>query len=180
MNYSKADMTAFFKDIIKKNILKKLITVYVFVGAAVFAVLMAGMVLIEGEFTLNPLPFIFLGVVAMAIFLSVKRLINKTPEDMHVNFQSQYNGGIITCTFMEDRVYIQGDTAEAADKDYLLYSALEKAVESDNYFYLFTSTLSAQIVKKSSLTEGSIDEVRQYLKSALGSNYEDITKLRKQ
>ena len=112
------------------------------------------------------------------VFLAVARTVRNTPEKMYRKFSESYDGNTVICRFEDDRMYVESDT-NGDDDGYILYSALEKAIESDNYFYVFINQSTAQIVKKSAVTEGSIDEVRTLLKSFLGDRYEDIRKYRR-
>lgn len=179
MNYRKTDMRAFFNDVIKKNMVRNLLIMYSVIGIAIFAVFIAVNVFIDGELSLKPLPFIFLAVLIVIIFLSINRITRNTPEKMFKEFKSIYDGGTVTTIFINDRIYIESSAADDDGNGYILYKDLEKAVESDNYFYIFINEASAQIIKKSALVEGSIENVRDYLKSNLGSRYENITKDRR-
>lgn len=175
MQYRKTDMKAFFNDILKKNYIKNYIMLYSVIGIVIFMIFLLVGLITDRNISIKPLPFIFIGALIVIAFLTINRTIYKTPEKMYKEFNSLYDGGCVTCTFISDRVYIE----DKKEKGYILYSDLEKAVESDNYFYIFINRSSAQIIKKSSLVEGSLGDVRKFLQQALGSNYESITKNRR-
>ncbi len=175
MKYRKTDMRAFFNDILKKNYIRNYIMLYSVIGIVIFMIFfLVGLIADENVF-IKPLPFVFIGALIVIAFLTINRAIYKTPEKLYQEFNSLYDGGSVTCTFISDRVYIEDNK----EKGYILYSNLEKAVESDNYFYIFINRSSAQIVKKSALVEGSLEDVRKFLQQALGGNYENITKNRR-
>lgn len=178
MNYKKADMNAFFNDIVKKGLVKKLLAVYSLIGGSIFLIFMAVSILIDGKHSFKPIPFIFLGVFIVLIFLAINRTIRNVPDKMYRDFQSAYDGGTIICTFTDDRVWIESNTENNDGNGQILYSALEKAIESDNYFYIFVDLASAQIIKKDSIVEGTIHEVENYLKQSLGNKYINISKYR--
>jgi hypothetical protein len=113
------------------------------------------------------------------VILAIMRTLRITPEKMYTQFSESYDGGMVICRFDEDRVYIQSENSDDSNNGFIMYSALEKAVESDNYFYVFINQATAQIVKKSAVTEGNIEEVRHNLKIYLGERYEDIRKYRR-
>ncbi|MBQ8434650.1 MAG: YcxB family protein [Oscillospiraceae bacterium] len=179
INYRKSDMRYFFNETAKKSLVKNLVWMYTVIGATIFLVFAAVTFFVKGSFSFaRPLPFVFLGVLVVLVFLAVARTVRNTPEKMYRKFSESYDGNTVICRFEDDRMYVESDT-NGDDDGYILYSALEKAIESDNYFYVFINQSTAQIVKKSAVTEGSIDEVRTLLKSFLGDRYEDIRKYRR-
>lgn len=64
---------------------------------------------------------------------------------------------------------VKGDEYEAKVRS--RYSCLYSAEETDKYYYLFISKNQMHIVLKSSITEGTLDEMNGYLSSALGSRF---------
>ena len=180
IDYTKSDMTAFFNETAKKPLVKRLVWMYSVIGITIFFVFAVATFLIKGEFSFaRPLPFVFLGVLIVFVILAIMRTLRITPEKMYTQFSESYDGGTVICRFDEDRVYIESENSDDNNNGFIMYSALEKAVESDNYFYLFINQATAQIVKKSAVTEGNIKEVRYNLKSYLGARYEDIRKYRR-
>ncbi|MGN0612664.1 MAG: YcxB family protein [Porcipelethomonas sp.] len=179
INYKKTDICSFFNDTSKSRLLKSLALIYTVIGLTIFFIFLVASYFINGELNLaKPLPFIFLGVLIVLVVIAVTRTLKNAPEKMYKEFQSLYDGGAIICTFTDDRVYIESGS-KSEDDGFILYSALERAIETDNYFYIFINSSAAQIIRKSALVEGSVDEVRENLKAALGSRYEDITKYRR-
>ncbi len=171
MNYRKTDIKAFFNDILKKNVIRNHILIYTMIGVVIFVIFMFAGFIKNKEFSITPLPFIFLGALAVIAFININRMLYKSPEKMYKEFNALYDGGFVTATFISDRVYIES----ANEKGFILYSDLEKAVESDNYFYIFINNASAQIIKKSALVEGSVEDVRNHLRQSLGDKYESMT-----
>lgn len=175
MNYRKTDMRAFFNDIIKKNMIKGHILMYTIIGLTIFAVFIIASYFFNDGFDMSVLPFIFLAVYIIIVFIAIQRKIRNAPDKMFKDFNLSYDGETVTTTFLSDRVYVESSNNANDKNGYVLYSDLKGAVESDNYFYIFINDSAAQIIKKSSVVEGSIENVRKYLKSALGSEYKNIT-----
>lgn len=180
MNYKKSDIKAFFDENIKKKLLRTLAVTYSVIGAVVFFVfLVASLVMGNNISFAKPLPYIFAAVLVVIIFLALLRTLKKTPEKMYRDFMSMYDRDVISCSFSEDRLYISNTDVTSPANGYIMYSDLEKVVESDNYFYVFINRENAQIVRKSAITHGSVEETRNFLKKAVGNNYNDITKYRR-
>jgi len=180
IDYTKSDMTAFFNETAKKPLVKRLVWMYSVIGITIFFVFLAATYFVSGSISFaKPLPFIFLGVLIILVALAITRTIRTTPEKMYNSFTESYDGNTVICRFDDDRVYIESETANNSDNGFIMYSALEKAVESDNYFYIFVNQATAQIIRKSAVTEGTIDEVRSNLRTYLGERYEDIRKYRR-
>lgn len=53
------------------------------------------------------------------------------------------------------------------------YSYIYKAVEDKNYYYLFVSKLQSHVIDKSSITQGSLQEMSALLKSNLGEKFKN-------
>ncbi|MBQ3566782.1 MAG: YcxB family protein [Oscillospiraceae bacterium] len=180
INYEKSDMKAFFNETAKNSLIKNLVWIYSLIGAVIFIIFAAVTFFAKGTFSFaRPLPYIFLGVLAVIVFLAISRTVRNTPEKMYSKFSESYDGNTVICRFDEDRVYIESENADDSNNGFIKYSELEKVVESDNYFYVFINQSTAQIVRKSAVTEGDTDDVRNFLKPYLADNYEDIRKYRK-
>lgn len=183
IDYTKSDIEAFFEETSKKKILKDLIMTYSAIGIVIFSIFLIV------SFSLSDrklLPFIFIGVFILFVIWAIGRTIKATPNKMYKDFSSSYDGSTVISQFEEDRFYVGSIISHeneenpdiASEENMILYSAIEKVIESDNYFYIFVNAKAAQIIRKSALTEGSIEEVRENLKKSLNEKYEDITKLR--
>lgn len=180
IDYTKSDMRAFFNETVKKPLVKRLVWMYAVIGITIFFVFVVAAFFINGNVLITkPFPFVFLGVLVILVILAVIRTIRTTPEKMYTRFTESYDGSTVICRFDDDRVYVESENTDDSNNGFIMYSALEKVVESDNYFYLFINQDTAQIVRKSAVTEGSTDEVRSNLKAYLGDRYEDIRKYRR-
>lgn len=180
INYEKSDMKAFFDETAKKVLVKNLLWLYSSIGAVIFIVFAAVTFFAKGTFSFaRPLPYIFLGVLAIIVFLAISRTVRNAPEKMYSKFSESYDGSTVICRFEDDRVYIESENADDSNNGFIMYSELERVTESDNYFYVFINQSTAQIIRKSAVTEGSTDDVRNCLKPYLADNYEDIRKYRK-
>lgn len=186
MTYTKSDIKSFFDETSKKKVLKNLIMTYSVVGIVIFSVFLIVSFSLSNR---KALPFIFIGVFILFTAWAILRTLKNASDKMYKNLTANYDGGIMVSCFEKDRFYTGIIPAEAdeeasentniiSEENMMLYSAIEKVVESDNYFYIFANAKSAQIIRKSALTEGSIEEVRENLKKSLNEKYEDITKLR--
>ena len=181
IDYTKSDMKAFFDDISKKKLLKSLIWMYSIIGTCIFLIFVSVTFFMSGSFSFSrPLPFVFLGVLILLVLWAVLQTLKKAPEKMYAKFSESYDGSTVVCVFDSDRLYINSINTNETEstENFILYSDLEKAVETDNYFYVFINPETAQIIRKSAVTEGSIEEVKTFLKTSFGEKYEDITKLR--
>ena len=185
IDYTKSDMKAFFDDISKKKLIKSLVLTYSVIGIVIFLIFLAAMYFMNGGVSFaRPLPFVFLGVLAVLVFLGISRAVKNTPDKMYSKFSELYDGSVVICAFDEDRIYIssfdenQDSTDVINENEYVMYSDIYKVVETDNYFYIFINNSTAQIVRKSALVEGSVEEVCNYLKKYI-ANYEDLRKYRR-
>ena len=179
MTYRKSDIQAFFDDNVRTSLTRNVILLYGVGGLIVFLMMMCLSLVTSLDFTPTSfLTYILLAVIAAIVFLGVVKTVRSSFERMYKDFMSIYDKDtIITCTFGIDRVFIKstGDSGNGS----IMYSDLEKAVESDNYFYLFVDTQYAQIIRKSALTEGDVEKTAELLKNAVTDKYIDKTKLRR-
>lgn len=51
------------------------------------------------------------------------------------------------------------------------YSYIYKAIEDNNYFYLYISKMQSHVIDKSSITQGTLEEVTALLKTNLGDKF---------
>lgn len=58
------------------------------------------------------------------------------------------------------------------------YDAINKAVETMNYFFIFVEAKKAFIIHKSELTEGSVPELEHFLASVFGKRFIDKRSVR--
>ena len=178
MTYRKSDITAFFDDNVRMSLTRNMILLYGVGGLIVFLMMLCLSLVTDLDFTpTSPMTYIFLALLAAIVFLGVVRTTHSSFEKMYKEFMTLYDKDTITCTFGIDRMFIKstGDSGSGS----IMFSDLEKAVESDNYFYLFVDAQFAQIIRKSALTEGTVEKTAELLKNALNDNYIDITKLRR-
>ncbi len=181
IDYTQEDMKAFFEDTAKKKMLINLISTYSVIGLVLFFLFVVISYIIKDTFRL--IPIVFLGIYVVLVALAIIRTINDTPKKMYNKFSESYDGNTVICCFDEEKIYIGSisdeDIENTDNKDgVVLYSSLKKVIETDNYFYVFVNSMTAQIVKKSAIVEGSIEEVRSYLKSVSGLVYDDLKKYR--
>ena len=179
MDYKKADIRNFFNENVKSKLTRNLVMIYSVIGAVIFLVFALASVIIKKDFSFaSPFPYVFLLIIAVIIWLAVMRSLRNSQENMYKEFMSMYNKDTITCSFASDRLYISNTDFTSSSNGYIFYKDLEKAVESDNYFYCFLKDGSAQIIRKSAITHGSVEDTRNTLRKALRSRYKSIMKLR--
>ncbi len=186
IDYTIDDMRAFFEATAKKNLIKNLIITYGVIGIVIFAIfLIARSFLNISDF----MPIIFLGIYIVLVVPAIVKSVGNAPEKIFSQFSQSYDGNAIICQFEKDCFYV-GDVPVKADNEVIssydvsldenriFYSDIEKVIETDNYFYIFVNAQTAQIVRKSAVTEGSVDEIREALKIVLNEKYTQTTKYR--
>ncbi len=85
-------------------------------------------------------------------------LISEETEEVYT-FDEQY----ITLT------QVKGDVYSCAIK--AKYSYIYKAIEDKNYYYLLISKMQSHVIDKSSITQGTLEEMTMLLKTNLGEKY---------
>ena len=178
MTYRKSDIKAFFDDNVKKSLMRNLLLMYCSGGVVVFLMMMCISLVTSLDFTLtSPVTYIFLVILAAIIALAVIRTLHSSSDKMYKEFMSVYEKDTITCTFGIDRMFIKSTGSSGSGS--VMFSDLEKIVESDNYFYLFVSAEFAQIIRKSAIVEGTVEKTADLLKNAANDKYKEITRLRR-
>lgn len=149
MEYTKSDMESFFKETAKKKMMKNLIMIYSAIIIVVFLILFIAAFLTDGFFSLKKtFPFLILGVLVLFSGWAIFRTLKTASDKMYENFAAGYDGSTIVTCFEEDKFYVGSVTAGNNEENTILYSELAKAVESDNYFYIFVNAKEAQIIRK--------------------------------
>lgn len=89
---------------------------------------------------------------------------NKISKDCMVNY-----------TFREDGFHSSVRTATLTEEADIAYSGLYRVKEGQQYFYLFASRRSANIVDKTTMEPGHAAILSGWMKNALGKNYKQTT-----
>ena len=179
MTYRKSDIRAFFDDNAKNSLKRNMLFLYSGCGIIVLLMLMCISLVSKLDFTVtSPWTYVLIAVIAFIVLFATGRTVRRSFEKMYDDFMSVYDKDtIITCSFGIDRVFIT--STGSSGNGSIMYSDLEKVVESDNYFYLFVDAQFAQIVRKSAITEGEVEKTAEILKNAVKDKYNDNTKLRR-
>lgn len=80
----------------------------------------------------------------------------------------------ITYTFGEAALSYQTSSENYTDSGEIKYAAFAKAVETDEYFFLYQTANQIMIVDKSGIQNGSAEDIRERLKYHLGSKIQYI------
>ena len=179
MTYRKSDIRAFFDDNVRSTLVRNMLFLYGVCGAIVFLMMMCLSLVSRLDFTpTSPWTYVLLAVIAFIVLFATGKTVRRSFEKMYDDFMSVYDKDtIITCSFGIDGVFIT--STGTSGNGSIMYGDLEKAVESDNYFYLFVSAEFAQIVRKSAITEGEVEKTAELLRNAVPDKYNDKTKLRR-
>ena len=177
MNYRKSDIKTFFDENVRRKLMGSMLLLYCSGAVVVFLMLLCIGLVTDLNFSFkSPSAYIFIIVAAVVIFLAINRSLRSSSEKMYRDFMELYDKETITCQFGLDRVFIK--STGTSGNGSILYNDMEKVVESDNYFYLFVSDEYAQIIKKSTITQGTVETTRDLLKTGMKDKYKSITKLR--
>lgn len=169
--YSLDDMKAFFKDYSAKKLLTTLTFVYIIVGAVLFFAAKQFSHLFHDNFMTKFFPVFILVVMVIIIVYSGAKAFKETPQKMFNSFNSLYSGETALFEFSENTIKHSIGSGETRSETVIEYSKLSKAIESEYYFYIFTAVNVAYVVRKSAITQGTPDELRDILQKCLGDKF---------
>lgn len=93
------------------------------------------------------------------------------PEKNYNRFRAA-NGNIPEkFEFDSELVTIVYSASHRSSIDKLKYSAFYKCIETDNHFFFYLSPYSIYIMRKESITEGSIEELRGFIQNAMKDRF---------
>lgn len=155
---------------LNNNMFKKLLWLYALLTVFIIAFGVAGIVFREdsSDFAAG-IGLIVLGVLVTPIGYFLSRFLQKR-IDNSATYISDNTEEIYT--FDEQYITLtqtMGDVFTSTLK--ARYSYIYKAIEDNNYFYLYISKMQSHVIDKSSITQGTLEEVTALLKTNLGDKF---------
>lgn len=99
---------------------------------------------------------------ALTMFLARRNI--KSNAAVSNDMQQRY-------TFTPRSVVIEQKSGQMQSTNEYAWSMFFRVIEDKNYYYLYTSGSTSLIVHKNNVLEGSLDELSQMMKAALGTKY---------
>ncbi len=148
----------------KKNPLKTMLLHFAI--AVVLAGLNLVMIQMTGGEAINTVAFVcclFIVVLELIMYFLMPRLQYNSMSKMK-DISNDY-------IFREDDFSASTVSAEYKGDTVIKYSLLEKAMETKDYFLLFENKRQAFLVDKTTIENGSVEDLREKLVSVLGKKY---------
>lgn len=155
---------------LNNNMFKKLLWLYVVLTVLLIVLGVVGIVFREdGSDFAAGVGLIVLGVLITPLGYLLARFLQKR-VDKSATYISDSTEEIYT--FDEQYMTLtqtMGDVFTSTLK--ARYSYIYKAREDNNYFYLYISQMQSHVIDKSSITQGTLEEVTALLKNNLGNKF---------
>lgn len=155
---------------LNKDMFKKLLWLYAVLTTLLIVIGIVGIVLKEDSSDVAAgIGLIVLGVLITPLGYLLSRFLQKR-IDRSATYISDSTEEIYT--FDEQYITLtqtMGDVFSSTLK--AKYSYIYKASEDKNYFYLYISKMQSHVIDKSSITQGTLEEVTSLLKANLGDKF---------
>ncbi len=149
---------------------KKVLWLFALLSLLMIAIGAAGIALKEDEAdVVSGIVLIVFGVLITPLGYLLTRILQKRVDKSTVYISSDTEE---IYTFDEQYITVtqtKGDEFFATTK--AKYSYIHKAYEDKNYYYLYISKMQSHVIDKSSITQGTLDELEALLRSNLGDRF---------
>lgn len=155
---------------LNNNMFKKLLWLYALLSVLLIVFGVVGIALREdGSDFATGVGLIVLGVLITPLGYLLSRFLQK-----RIDKSATYISDNTEEVYTFDEQYItltqtMGDVFTTTLK--ARYSYIYKASEDNNYFYLYISKMQSHVIDKSSITQGTLEEVTALLKTNLGDRF---------
>lgn len=155
---------------LNNNMFKRLLWLYAILTVVLIALGVVGIIFREdGSDFAAGVALIVLGVLITPLGYLLSRMLQK-----RVDKSATYISDNTEEVYTFDEQYItltqtMGDVFTTTLK--ARYSYIYKASEDNNYFYLYISKMQSHVIDKSSITQGTLEEVTALLKTNLGDRF---------
>lgn len=155
---------------LNNNMFKKLLWLYAGLTVLLIVFGVIGIVLKEDSSDVAAgIGLIVLGVLITPLGYLLSRFlqkrIDKSATYISENTEEVYTFDEQYITLTQTRSDVFSSTLKAR------YSYIYKAREDNNYFYLYISKMQSHVIDKSSITQGTLEEVTSLLKTNLGDKF---------
>lgn len=132
---------------------------------AMTAIIVSGLIIFGNSIFLVILLAVFVIVILLQIYMyfGLPKIRYKS-VDKFVNLQNNF-------IFTEKNMIVSSDMGDYSGTTNIEYSILFKVMETSEYFFVFIQKQQVFLVDKSTVQGGTIEDVREVIKNALGKQY---------
>lgn len=132
---------------------------------AMTAIIVSGLIIFGNSIFLVILLAVFVIVILLQIYMyfGLPKIRYKS-VDKFVNLQNNF-------IYTEKNMIVSSDMGDYSGTTNIEYSILFKVMETSEYFFVFIQKQQVFLVDKSTVQGGTIEDVREVIKNALGKQY---------
>lgn len=151
-------------NMFKKNDPKKQILIYGIIVLVLFVFLIIGLIATGDS---SYVGLIFLLALSSSVYSYMYFLFPKTSYKATKKLADVKNSFI----FKDDEILLSSNTAEYTGNAAIKYTMLYKVMETSEYLFIYQNKVQVYIVDKSTIENGSVNDLRQVLSNVLKKKY---------